>query len=624
MKKIILNKSNMTIDFKDSVMSLKNKTTLKKFENLIINEGEEGLRKISKTLNEKVIKNFKVTNSEFKKAETMLDGELKEAILVAYTNIYQYHEKQLPGLSISEMETTKGIRLWSEFKPIDSVGLYIPGGTAPLFSSLLMQAIPALIAGCPKIVICTPPDKNGNINPAILWVAKLLKIKNVFKIGGSQAIFAMSHGTKTIPKCLKIYGPGNQFVTEAKVMVSNKTSIDMPAGPSEVYVVSNDKNKIHIIASDLLSQLEHSTDAKAVFVSKNKILISDLKDELNKQKELLKRQDILKKSFSNIYLVSAKNNDEIIEFINSNAPEHLILLDEDFTKFTPYISNAGSVFCGKYSPESFGDYASGSNHTLPTNRYAKTYSGLSVKDFGKIITFQTASPEGFLNLAPTVSILANAESLDAHEKAVSIRKNLASSEISLKSRKSFIKRSTNETNIYINLDIDGKGNFNIDTGLKYFDHMLEQLAKHGNFDLSVHSIGDLEIDEHHTIEDVSIALGEAFKNAIGKRENIERYASSENLVMDETISNVSIDMASRPFLKMKTSKLREYVGDFPTEMFEHFFISFINTLGFTCHIETKGTNSHHIIEATFKSFTRALSNALKKNDSAIASTKGTL
>ena len=487
-----------------------------------------------------------------------------------------------------------------------------------------MQAIPALIAGCPKIVICTPPDKNGNINPAILWIAKLLKIKNVYKIGGSQAIFAMSHGTKTIPKCLKIYGPGNQFVTEAKVMVSNKTSIDMPAGPSEVYVVSNDKNKIHIIASDLLSQLEHSTDAKAVFVSKNKILINDLKDELNKQKEMLKRQDILKKSFSNIYLVSAKNDDEIIKFINSNAPEHLILLDKDFAKFTPYINNAGSVFCGKYSPESFGDYASGSNHTLPTNRYAKTYSGLSVKDFGKIITFQTASPEGFLNLAPTVSILANAESLDAHEKAVSIRKNLASSEISLKSRKSFIKRSTNETNIYINLDIDGKGNFNIDTGLKYFDHMLEQLAKHGSFDLSVHSIGDLEIDEHHTIEDVSIALGEAFKNAIGKRENIERYASSENLVMDETISNVSIDMASRPFLKMKTSNLREYVGDFPTEMFEHFFISFINTLGFTCHIETKGTNSHHIIEATFKSFTRALSNALKKNDSAVASTKGTL
>jgi len=249
---------------------------------------------------------------------------------------------------------------------------------------------------------------------------------------------------------------------------------------------------------------------------------------------------------------------------------------------------------------------------------------LSVKDFGKVITFQTASPEGFLNLATTVSILANAESLDAHEKAVSIRKNLASSEISLKSRKSFIKRSTNETNIYINLDIDGKGNFNIDTGLKYFDHMLEQLAKHGNFDLSVHSIGDLEIDEHHTIEDVSIALGEAFKDAIGKRENIERYASSENLVMDETISNVSIDMASRPFLKMETSELREYVGDFPTEMFEHFFISFINTLGFTCHIETKGTNSHHIIEATFKSFSRALSKALEKNDSAVASTKGTL
>ncbi len=227
-------------------------------------------------------------------------------------------------------------------------------------------------------------------------------------------------------------------------------------------------------------------------------------------------------------------------------------------------------------------------------------------------------------LAPTVEILAAAEQLDAHKRAVEIRKKYAENDIKNESRSFFLNRSTNETNIYINLNIDGTGNYNINTGLKYFDHMLEQFAKHGHFDLSIQSLGDLEIDEHHTIEDVAIALGDAFKNALGARENIERYSSSEVLVMDETKSSVSIDMASRPFLKMKTSPLREYVGDLPTEMFEHFFVSFVNTLGFTCHIETIGDNSHHIVEATFKSFTRALSGALKKNESAVLSTKGVL
>jgi histidinol dehydrogenase len=554
----------------------------------------------------------------------LLNDDIKNAILIAYANIKKYHEKQLEGLSIKDIETTKGVKLWSEFKPIDVIGLYIPGGTAPLFSSFLMQAIPAIIAGCNNIVVCTPPNKNGNIDPAILWVANLLNIKNIFKVGGSQAVFAMAYGTKSIPKCLKIFGPGNQYVTEAKMLVSKDISIDMPAGPSEVYVVSNDENKLDIIASDLLSQLEHSKDAKAVLISQNKSLIKNISNEINIQNNALNRQEILKSSINNIYLVNASSDQQIIDFININAPEHLILLDNDFSKIAPYINNAGSVFCGNYSPESFGDYASGSNHTLPTSGAAKTYSGLSVKDFGKIITFQTATAEGFMNLGPVVKILAEAENLDAHAKAVDIRESYALQDTYQKPRTSFIKRTTNETSIFINLNIDGTGNYNVDTGLKYFDHMLEQFAKHGNFDITINSIGDLEIDEHHTIEDVAIALGDAFKQALGERKNIERYSSNESLVMDETISNVSIDMSSRNLLKMKTSKLREYVGDFPTEMLEHFFISFVNTLSFTCHIDTRGTNSHHIVEATFKSFTRALSGALIHNNKNIASTKGML
>ena len=624
MKNLTLKKNIPTLDFKESKLSRKDINTINKFKSLVINDGDNGLREISKILKEKSLNSFKVTKSEFKKADKLLNDDIKNAILIAYANIKKYHEKQLEGLSIKDIETTKGVKLWSEFKPIDVIGLYIPGGTAPLFSSFLMQAIPAIIAGCNNIVVCTPPNKNGNIDPAILWVADLLNIKNIFKVGGSQAVFAMAYGTKSIPKCLKIFGPGNQYVTEAKMLVSKDISIDMPAGPSEVYVVSNDENKLDIIASDLLSQLEHSKDAKAVLISQNKSLIKNISNEINIQNNALNRQEILKSSINNIYLVNASSDQQVIDFININAPEHLILLDNDFSKIAPYINNAGSVFCGNYSPESFGDYASGSNHTLPTSGAAKTYSGLSVKDFGKIITFQTATAEGFMNLAPAVKILAEAENLDAHAKAVDIREKYAIQDTYQKPRTSFIKRTTNETSIFINLNIDGTGNYNIDTGLKYFDHMLEQFAKHGSFDITINSIGDLEIDEHHTIEDVAIALGDAFKQALGERKNIERYSSNESLVMDETISNVSIDMSSRNLLKMKTSKLREYVGDFPTEMFEHFFISFVNTLSFTCHIDTKGTNSHHIVEATFKSFTRALSTALIQNNKNIASTKGML
>ena len=624
MKNLTLKKNIPTLDFNESKLSKKDKNTINKFKSLVINDGDNGLREISKILKEKSLNNFKVTKSEFKKADKLLNDDIKNAILIAYANIKKYHEKQLEGLSIKDIETTKGVKLWSEFKPIDVIGLYIPGGTAPLFSSFLMQAIPAIIAGCNNIVVCTPPNKNGNIDPAILWVADLLNIKNIFKVGGSQAVFAMAYGTKSIPKCLKIFGPGNQYVTEAKMLVSKDISIDMPAGPSEVYVVSNDENKLDIIASDLLSQLEHSKDAKAVLISQNKSLIKNISNEINIQNNALNRQEILKSSINNIYLVNASSDQQVIDFININAPEHLILLDNDFSKIAPYINNAGSVFCGNYSPESFGDYASGSNHTLPTSGAAKTYSGLSVKDFGKIITFQTATAEGFMNLAPAVKILAEAENLDAHAKAVDIREKYAIQDTYQKPRTSFIKRTTNETSIFINLNIDGTGNYNVDTGLKYFDHMLEQFAKHGSFDITINSIGDLEIDEHHTIEDVAIALGDAFKQALGERKNIERYSSNESLVMDETISNVSIDMSSRNLLKMKTSKLREYVGDFPTEMFEHFFISFVNTLSFTCHIDTKGTNSHHIVEATFKSFTRALSTALIQNNKNIASTKGML
>ena len=339
-----------------------------------------------------------------------------------------------------------------------------------------------------------------------------------------------------------------------------------------------------------------------------------------KQIQKLARQAILNKSIENLVLIKSKSFKDAVTLINECAPEHLILLDEDYSKYLININNAGSIFCGSLSPESFGDYSSGSNHVLPTNGQAKVHSGLGVSDFGKQISVQTASPEGFNNLKDTVINMAQAETLDAHENAVKIRESLASH---LESSRMFTEiRKTNETSIYINLNLDGTGNFNIKTGLNYLDHLLEQFSKHGSIDLNLTCLGDLEIDEHHTVEDIAIALGTAINNALGDRVGISRYASSEILVMDEVKCNVSIDLSSRRYLDFKCSQLRDYVGDFPTEMFEHFFVSLINAAAMTCHIETNGKNSHHLLEATFKTFARCLKSAIVVESIKTSSTKG--
>lgn len=586
---------------------------LLKFRDLVITNGDQGINRINRNLGLPELKKFKVSKLDIKKSELQIDDDLKSAILIARANISKVHQEQRIRLDSKQIETTKGITVWNEFRPIQKVGLYVPGGTTTLFSALLMQAIPALIAGCKDIVICTPPNEQGKIDPTLLWIAKLLKITNIYKVGGSQAIFAMTYGTKSIPRVDKIFGPGNKFVTRAKQLVSDVVAIDMPAGPSEVFVASNNINNSELIAADLLSQLEHGNDSKAVLCSSSNELMDLVKKNIAYQVNSLSRVSILEKSIKNITYIYAKDTEKMINAINESAPEHLILMDDNYVNMIPYINNAGSIFCGALCPESFGDYASGSNHTLPTSGYAKTYSGLGVKDFGKIISFQSATVEGYNNLSPVVEIMAAAENLDAHVNAVTIRKDLVRSlsKYAYVPRTSFISRKSNETNILINLNVDGSGTNVINTGIDYFDHMLQQLSKHGQFDINIECIGDLEIDEHHSIEDIAIALGNAFRLAIGDRSNIERYSSNEILVMDETESLVSIDMCTRAFLKFKTSPLREYVGDMPTEMFEHFFISFINTLGFTCHIKTEGQNSHHIIECTFKAFARAFSKALK-------------
>jgi histidinol dehydrogenase len=485
-----------------------------------------------------------------------------------------------------------------------------------------MQLIPAKVAGCKNITICTPPNADGHISPEILWIAKLYGISDIYKVGGAQAIFGMAYGTTIIPKVNKIFGPGNAYVNEAKKLCSNDVAIDLPAGPSEVMIVTNNITNISIAAADALSQLEHDPNSRAFIISNNLSILDKIKTEIKKQIQDLTRQSILKRSIKNLLLIKSKSFKDTLSLINECAPEHLILLDENYSKYLVDINNAGSIFCGSLSPESFGDYSSGSNHVLPTNGQAKVHSGLSVNDFGKQISVQTASPEGFNNLKETVITLAQAEALDAHEKAVKIREDIAFKQASSRSFAEI--RKTNETSIYININLDGTGNYNINSGLNYLDHLLEQFAKHGSIDLNLTCLGDLEIDEHHTIEDIAIALGTAINNALGKRVGISRYASSEILVMDEVKCNVSIDLSSRRYLNFKCSQLRDFVGDFPTEMFEHFFISLINATAMTCHIETTGNNSHHLLEATFKTFARCLKSAVIIESNKSSSTKGSL
>ena len=621
----IINRSTSRKKIKWLSANSSNDAALKKvirYKNLILKKGTKAFAEINSELKLKSPKSYKVKQSEILKSESLVSDHLKQSILNSAANIKLVCENDKKGLSSTPIETTKGIQVWKEFRSIDSVGIYVPGGSAPLISSLLMQLIPAQVAGCKNIIVCTPPNKSGEISPEILWIAKVYGVKEIYKVGGAQAILAMAYGTTIVPKVNKIFGPGNVYVNAAKKLCSSDVAIDLPAGPSEVMIVSNDIEKASIAAADALSQLEHDPDSRAFIISSNLKILQKIKTSVNEQMQQLSRQSVLKQSIENLLLIKAKSFKDTLVLINDCAPEHLILLDEDYSKYLVEVNNAGSIFCGALSPESFGDYSSGTNHVLPTNGQAKVHSGLGVKDFGKQISVQTASSEGFENLKNTVITMAQAESLDAHEQAVKIRQSNANQKASSRSYTEI--RKTNETSIYLNLNIDGTGNYNINTVLKYLDHLLEQFSKHGSFDLYLTCLGDLEIDEHHTIEDIAIALGIAINTSLGDRVGISRYASSETLVMDEVKSSISIDLSSRRFLKFKCSQLRDYVGDFPTEMFEHFFVSLINSAAMTCHIDTTGKNSHHLLEATFKTFARCLKKAVVIESTRSSSTKGLL
>ena len=366
-------------------------------------------------LNDLCVSDEKINNSE-----NDLDKDLKESINIAFNNIYKFHKNQI--FNSKKIETTSGVICWQEKRAIENVGLYIPGGTAPLFSSVLMLAIPAMIANCKNIVLCSPPNDKGELHPAILYCAKLCKVNKVICVGGAQSIAAMSIGTESVPKVNKIFGPGNQYVTYAKLKSINfNTAIDMPAGPSELLVLADKNANPSYIASDLLSQAEHGPDSQVIFVSLSKSLINEVEKCINDQIENLDRKDFINKSISNSKLLFFENKFDAVEFINQYAPEHYIINVDDESFFIDNIKSAGSVFIGNYTPESAGDYASGTNHTLPTNGNAKQYSGVNLDSFLKTITFQKLSKDGLLNISKTVETMAEAEGLQAHKNAVSIR-----------------------------------------------------------------------------------------------------------------------------------------------------------------------------------------------------------
>jgi histidinol dehydrogenase len=384
--------------------------------------GDNALQELTQLYDQVKLDKFAVPPSEIEAAKEQLSAELKSAIQVAAQNIEKFHAAQ--KIEPIKIETTTGVTCWRKGVPINRVGIYIPGGTAPLFSTVLMLAIPARLAGCPEIILCSPPDYAGKIHPAILFAAHLTGIEKIFKIGGAQAIAAMAFGTESIPQVYKIFGPGNQFVTKAKQLVSNEgTAIDMPAGPSEVLVLADQDAQPSFIAADLLSQAEHGEDSQVMLVTTDESMLEKIKQEIDRQLDSLPRKEIASKALLHSRAIYFKGKEDALQFVNTYAPEHLIIQTATADEDAKRISNAGSVFIGQYAAEAIGDYASGTNHTLPTNGSARAQGGISLDSFLKYITFQKISAEGLSRIGPVVEKMAEAEQLLAHKRAVTIRLN---------------------------------------------------------------------------------------------------------------------------------------------------------------------------------------------------------
>ena len=394
--------------------------TVRSVINRVKAEGDRAVLAYEEQFDKVQLASLAVSEEEWAEADSLIDEELKQAIRLAKQNIETFHAAQ--RFEGKKVTTSAGVTCWQKAVPIEKVGLYIPGGTAPLFSTVLMLAVPAKIAGCGEIVLCTPPGRDGKVHPAVLFAAKVAGVSRIFKAGGIQAIASMAYGTESVPRVYKIFGPGNQYVTAAKQLVSlREVAIDMPAGPSEVEVLADETANPAFVAADLLSQAEHGVDSQAMLITTSELLQQAVKAEVERQLELLPRKEIASKSLANSKLIVVRSLDEAIELTNAYAPEHLIVETADYLSVAERVVNAGSVFLGHLSPESAGDYASGTNHTLPTNGYAKAYSGVSLDSFIRKITFQEIQPGGIRHIGPAIEVMAANEHLDAHKNAITVR-----------------------------------------------------------------------------------------------------------------------------------------------------------------------------------------------------------
>ena len=394
--------------------------TVKEIFAAVQSKGDEAVNKYTAQFDGIALENNLVSDTEIQQANEVVSAELKAAIQLAKSNIEKFHAAQRTNRV--SIETAPGVQCWQEKRPIQKIGLYIPGGTAPLFSTVLMLAVPAALAGCKEVVLCSPPDKNGNLNPAILYSANLCGVTKILKVGGIQAIAGMTFGTASIPKVYKIFGPGNQYVTVAKQLATQfGVAIDMPAGPSELLVVVDDSAVPSFVASDLLSQAEHGTDSQVILVSTSKAMMDAVENEVQSQLEVLPRKAIAEKAIANSKLIFVENAAIALDLINEYGPEHFIVCTDNNDFYVDNIENAGSVFIGNYTPESAGDYASGTNHTLPTNGYAKNYSGVNLDSFMKSMTFQKISESGIQTIGNAIEIMAEKEGLQAHKNAVTLR-----------------------------------------------------------------------------------------------------------------------------------------------------------------------------------------------------------
>lgn len=592
----------------------------------IRDQGDAAVRAYAQRLDGYAPADFRVPAATIAAARAALDPADAEAIKAAADAVRRFHIQQ--GYRNYSVETWPGVTASRRATPVDTAALYVPAGSAPLVSSLIMLAVPAQLAGVPRIVVVAPPSGPGGVNPALLAAADLLGLDEVYAIGGAQAVAALSIGTAGLPKADKIFGPGNAYVAAAKAYVSSLPggpAVDLPAGPSEVMVIADSQADPDLVASDLLSQAEHDPSAQVMLVCFDMATAERVTASVERLLADLSRADIARKALAASRILVCGLVDEAIDIANAYAAEHLILQAEAAERLLAGVRHAGSIFVGAWTPEAAGDYAAGPNHTLPTAGAAKAYGGVAVESFQKTTTILRASQQGAAAIAPTVERLAALEQLDAHALAMRLRREKAeAAEIAEQAgpRAGSKRRKTKETDVTVTVNLDRDGPIRIATGIGYFDHMLDQIARHGGFALDVAVEGDLEIDGHHTIEDVCLTFGEALRDALGDKRGLGRFGFE--LPMDESRAAVWIDLSGRPFAKFEGEIPGESVGEFPVEMTAHCFRSIAESLGAAIHVKVEGENAHHMVESCFKAFGRALRQALRVEGDAMPSTKGML